>query len=74
MGKTRKNRNSNNITKKQRVFKKGDFYSGDGFLTSVWGPAQWHMLHTISFKDNQVIEYDAKPTKSTMEEFLNTVL
>jgi thiol-disulfide isomerase/thioredoxin len=25
-------------------------------------------------KDNQVIEYDAKPTKSTMEEFLNTVL
>jgi thiol-disulfide isomerase/thioredoxin len=25
-------------------------------------------------KDNQVIEYDAKPTKSTMEQFLNTVL
>jgi thiol-disulfide isomerase/thioredoxin len=25
-------------------------------------------------KDNQVIEYDAKPTKSTLEEFLNTVL
>ncbi len=25
-------------------------------------------------KDNQVIEYDAKPTKSTMEEFLNTML
>jgi thiol-disulfide isomerase/thioredoxin len=25
-------------------------------------------------KDNQIIEYDAKPTKATMEEFLNTVL
>jgi len=25
-------------------------------------------------KDNQVIEYDAKPTKTTMEQFLNTVL
>ena len=25
-------------------------------------------------KDNQVIEYDAKPTKSTMEQFLQTVL
>jgi thiol-disulfide isomerase/thioredoxin len=25
-------------------------------------------------KDNQIIEYDAKPMKSTMEEFLNTVL
>jgi thiol-disulfide isomerase/thioredoxin len=25
-------------------------------------------------KDNQIIEYDSKPTKSTMEQFLNTVL
>jgi thiol-disulfide isomerase/thioredoxin len=25
-------------------------------------------------KDGQIIEYDAKPTKSTMEQFLNTVL
>jgi thiol-disulfide isomerase/thioredoxin len=25
-------------------------------------------------KDNQIIEYDAKPTKSTMEQFINTVL
>ena len=38
-----------NKTKKQRVFKKQDFYSGDGFVTSVWGPSQWHMMHTISF-------------------------
>ena len=25
-------------------------------------------------KDNQIIEYDAKPTKTTMEQFLNSVL
>ena len=25
-------------------------------------------------KDNEVVEYDAKPTKSTMEQFLHTVL
>ena len=25
-------------------------------------------------KDNQIIEYDAKPSKATMEQFLNTVL
>jgi thiol-disulfide isomerase/thioredoxin len=25
-------------------------------------------------KDNQVIEYDAKPTKSTMEQYLHSVL
>jgi len=25
-------------------------------------------------KDNQIIEYDAKPTKATLEQFLNTVL
>lgn len=25
-------------------------------------------------KDNQIVEYDAKPTKATLEQFLNTVL
>lgn len=68
MGKTRKNRNSNNITKKQRVFKKGDFYSGDGFLTSVWGPAQWHMLHTISFN------YPVKPTLEEKKQYRNYMI
>jgi hypothetical protein len=48
MNKTRKNRNTHNKTKK-RVFKKKDYNSGDGMLVSVWGPAQWHYLHTMSF-------------------------
>lgn len=35
--------------KTQKVFKRNDFNSGDGMLTSVWGPSMWHSLHTMSF-------------------------
>lgn len=31
------------------VFSKTDYNSGDGMLTSIWGPSMWHFLHTISF-------------------------
>ena len=68
MARTRKNRNSNNKTKKQRIFKKGDFYSGDGFLTSVWGPAVWHFLHTISFN------YPVSPTTEQKKQYRDYVL
>lgn len=34
-----------------------EFKSGDGMLTSVWGPSLWHSLHTISFN------YPVKPCK-----------
>ena len=30
-------------------FSEQDYLSADGMLTSVWGPALWHVLHTISF-------------------------
>jgi hypothetical protein len=33
----------------RRVFADHDFLSGDGFLTTVWGPPMWHFLHTMSF-------------------------
>jgi len=69
MIKTRKNRTGvKGKTKKNRVFKKSDFYSGDGFLTTVWGPAQWHMLHTISFN------YPVNPTKEQKIQYRNYVL
>jgi hypothetical protein len=64
MTKTRKN---SRLTKK-RVFKKGDFYSGDGFLTTVWGPAFWHALHTISFN------YPVKPTVEDKKNYRDYVL
>ena len=66
--KTRKNRKSNNITKKQRVFKKGDFYSGDGFLTTVWGPIIWTSLHTISFN------YPVKPNLKEKKQYMDYVI
>jgi hypothetical protein len=31
------------------VFSEKDYNSGDGMLTSVWGPSMWHYLHTMSF-------------------------
>jgi hypothetical protein len=65
---TKKNRRKNNTTKKHRVFKKGDYYSGDGFLTTVWGPAQWHMLHTISFN------YPVNPTNEDKKHYRDYVL
>ena len=52
----------------KRVFKKGDFYSGDGFLTSVWGPAIWHSLHIISFN------YPVKPNNEEKNYYRNYVL
>jgi len=33
----------------QRTFSKKEYNSGNGMMTSVWGPAAWHLLHTIGF-------------------------
>lgn len=69
MTKTRKNIiNKVGKTKKHRVFKKGDFYSGDGFLTTVWGPSMWHSLHTISFN------YPVNPTEEQKRQYRNYIL
>ena len=35
--------------KTKRVFTKKHYNSGDGMLTTVWGPSLWHYLHTMSF-------------------------
>lgn len=67
MTQTRKNRNIHNKTNK-RVFHKKDFSSGDGFLTSVWGPAQWHFLHTMSFN------YPVNPSPEDKKHYRDYVL
>ena len=54
---TKKNKKNNTIKKivsvkpqlEKRTFRKKDYYSGDGMLTTVWGPSMWHYLHTMSF-------------------------
>tara|TARA_B110000967_G_scaffold63879_1_gene65790 strand:+ start:11800 stop:12426 length:627 start_codon:yes stop_codon:yes gene_type:complete len=46
----RTNKTGRNISeKKKRVFTKKHYSAGDGMVTSVWGPALWHSIHTISF-------------------------
>lgn len=67
MGQTRKNRNSNNKTKKNYVFNKKDYNSGDGMLTSVWGPAAWHFLHTVSFN------YPVNPTAENKKHYRDLI-
>jgi len=44
-------------------FNENDFNSGDGMLTSVWGPSLWHSLHTISFN------YPVKPSKDEKKQY-----
>lgn len=65
---TKNNKTKNKKTRKCRVFKKNDFYSGDGFLTSVWGPALWHSLHTISFN------YPVNPTTENKRQYKEFIL
>jgi len=69
MSKTQKKRETQNKTRKnKRVFTKKDYNSGDGMLTTVWGPAQWHFLHTISFN------YPVEPSSEDKKNYRNYVL
>lgn len=64
MRKTIKRRNIRvNKTRKieKPTFSNDDYMSGDGMLTTIWGPAMWHFLHTISF--NYPVEPSAKQKK-----------
>ena len=53
--------------KTKKVYSKEDYNSGDGFLTSVWGPAMWHFLHTMSFN------YPVDPTDEQKKQYMNFV-
>jgi len=52
---------------KKRTFKKRDFVSGDGMLTTVWGPSLWHYIHTMSFN------YPNNPTKKDKKNYKDFV-
>ena len=49
------------------TYDKTDYDSNDGMLTTVWGPAQWHVLHTMSFN------YPVHPTKENKLHYYNHV-
>ena len=60
----------NSMYKSCEIYSKEDYKSGDGMLTSVWGPSLWHYLHIISFN------YPVNPTKSNKKkykEFINNL-
>jgi hypothetical protein len=57
--KTKKNKQ----TRKRNVYTKKDYESGDGMLTSVWGPSMWHYLHTMSFN------YPVHPTQDDKKHY-----
>ena len=48
---------------KKRIYTFDQYNSGDGMLTTVWGPAQWHYLHCISFN------YPVNPTKNDKKHY-----
>jgi len=52
----------------RRVFTDRDFLSGDGFLTTVWGPPMWHYLHTMSFN------YPVHPTAADKRNYRAFIL
>ena len=64
---TSKNKSTKNKTKKS-VFQFNDFQSGDGMLTSVWGPSLWHTLHTMSFN------YPNYPSSKDKKNYRNFIL
>lgn len=53
---------------KKRTYKKKDYYSGDGMLTTVWGPSMWHYLHTVSFN------YPVNPTNENKKYYKELIL
>ncbi len=54
--------------KSSKIYDKEDFSSGDGMLTSVWGPSLWHSLHTISFN------YPVKPTRQDKKNYKRFIM
>lgn len=69
--KTRKNNTKivkKNKSKKRKVYNSKDFKSGDGMLTTVWGPGMWHYLHTMSFN------YPNMPTFHEKKSYRNFIL
>lgn len=45
-----------------------DYQSGEGMLTTVWGPSLWHFLHTMSFN------YPVQPTQENKEQYRAFIL
>ena len=63
-----KTKNNKKTKKILRVFKKKNYLSGDGMLTTIWGPNMWHYLHTFSFN------YPTNPTNDNKKYYSEFIL
>ena len=63
--KTRKKSNNSN---KSTVYSESDYNSGDGMLTTVWGPSMWHYLHVMSFN------YPVNPSNQEKKHYREFIL
>ena len=59
---------SGTTSARARTFKKRDWDSGDGMLTSVWGPGMWHFLHTMSFN------YPVAPSQQQQHQYRTFII
>jgi len=50
------------------TYTENDYKSGDGMLTTVWGPSIWHFMHTMSFN------YPNEPTKENKKHYRDFIL
>ena len=64
----KKNTNKSKKNKSKKIFSKKHYNSGDGMLTSVWGPSMWHSLHTISFN------YPVNPTTEDKKNYKDFIM
>ena len=68
MKRTKKYKKSKKYKNTVKVYNRNDFNSGNGMLTSVWGPSLWHFLHTMSFN------YPIKPTNEDKKNFSKFII
>jgi hypothetical protein len=66
--KTRKIRSNKTTKFKEKTYNQEDYLSGDGMLTTVWGPSVWMFLHTMSFN------YPVDPTEEDKKHYRDFVL
>jgi hypothetical protein len=66
--KNKKNKKNKTRVIKKRVFDETNYNSGDGMLTSVWGPSMWHYLHIMSFN------YPIHPTEENKKHYSDFVI
>jgi hypothetical protein len=61
-------KNTTKRQKKKYTFTRKEYMSSDGMMTSIWGPAMWHALHTISF------DYPVNPTSEEKKHYKEFII